>query len=86
MTSSAGKPANHLERILELLAELDRRGIPYSLASSRADALMVLVAIPGQRWEIEFMRDGEIEVERFTSGGDIGDEEWLEELWKLLEA
>jgi hypothetical protein len=32
------------------------------------------------------MLDGEIEGERFTSGGDIGDEEWLEELWKLWEA
>jgi len=85
MTSSASKPPNQLDRILEFLAELDRRGVPYSLESSRDDALMVLVAIPGQRWEIEFMRDGEIEVERFTSGGDIGAEEWLDELWRLLE-
>lgn len=46
---------------------------------------MMLVAIPGQRWEIEFMRDGEIEVERFTSDGEIGGEEWVEDLWKLWE-
>ncbi|RUT10098.1 hypothetical protein DSM106972_005930 [Dulcicalothrix desertica PCC 7102] len=31
---------------------------------------MVMVAIPGQRWEIEFFNDGSIEVERFISSSN----------------
>jgi hypothetical protein len=41
---------------------------------------MVIADVPGHRWEIEFMRDGSIEVERFTSSGEIGGEELLPEL------
>ncbi|HVI40044.1 MAG TPA: hypothetical protein VM577_05240 [Anaerovoracaceae bacterium] len=32
---------------------------------------MIEVAIPGQRWEIEFMDDGTIEIEKFFSDGTI---------------
>lgn len=32
---------------------------------------MVLVAVPGQRWEIEFMLDGRIDIEVFYSDGKI---------------
>ena len=30
---------------------------------------MVTVAVPGERWEIEFINDGTVEVERFESAG-----------------
>ena len=30
---------------------------------------MVIVDIPGERWEVECFEDGEIEVERFVSAG-----------------
>lgn len=30
---------------------------------------MVRVDVPGERWEIDYFADGEIEVERFTSLG-----------------
>ena len=42
---------------------------------------MVLVAVPGERWEIEFLADGSIEVERFISDGGIYGEEALNELF-----
>ena len=32
---------------------------------------MVLVAVPGERWEIEFFEDGAIEIERFGSSAGI---------------
>lgn len=32
---------------------------------------MIEVAIPGQRWEIEFMENGTIEIEKFISDGKI---------------
>jgi hypothetical protein len=41
---------------------------------------MVVVATPGEFWEIEFFRDGQIEVERYKSDGTIHDESCLPEL------
>ena len=53
----------------ELCRELDRRHSAYQLLIVRDAALMVAVAIPGERWEIEFFEDGHIELERFISQG-----------------
>jgi hypothetical protein len=36
--------------------------------------------VPGERWEIEFLGDGSVEVERFLSNGEICGEEVLHEL------
>ena len=41
---------------------------------------MVLITVPGERWEVEFFGDGSVEVERFRSHGEIGGEESLQEL------
>ena len=45
--------------------------IHYTLASHRDDAIMVLITVPGERWEVE----------RFISNGEICGEEALHELW-----
>jgi hypothetical protein len=42
---------------------------------------MVIVAVPGERWEIEFLSDGSVEVEKFISNGEITGEESLNELF-----
>jgi hypothetical protein len=42
---------------------------------------MVLLTVPGERWEIECLGDGSIEVERFISNGEICGEEALYELF-----
>jgi hypothetical protein len=42
---------------------------------------MVEIAVPGQRWEIEFMEDGTMEIERFISNGIIYDESELNVLF-----
>lgn len=52
-----------------LCGELDRLGAPYTLGIVRDEALMVNVAIPGERWEIEFFDDGRCELEIFVSQG-----------------
>lgn len=41
---------------------------------------MVLVATPGERWEIEFLDDGSVEIEKFTSNGEIYGKDILNEL------
>lgn len=41
--------------------------------------------VPGERWEIEFLPDGEIEVEKFVSLGEIAGAESLEGLFARYE-
>jgi hypothetical protein len=55
----------------EFCRELDRRHIGYELRIVRDEALMMSVAVPGERWEIEFFDDGRIELERFVSQGVV---------------
>lgn len=43
---------------------------------------MVEIALPGQRWEVEFLADGTIEVEKFISDHNFYDETELEILWQ----
>lgn len=54
------------------LRRLDASRISYRLDRVR-DATMVVVAVPGERWEVEFMDEGGVEVEMFRSDGTIGD-------------
>ena len=42
---------------------------------------MVNVAVPGERWEVEFLNDGSVDVERFISNGEIAGKEALSELF-----
>ena len=58
---------NGFERLVAFLNKLEKRGISYTLAHHRDEAIMVIVAVPGERWEVEFLGDGAVEVERFTS-------------------
>jgi hypothetical protein len=74
--------AADLSDVLRFLAELEARKINYQLTSVRAEALMVEVSVPGERWEIEFMEDGSVEVERFRSDGTIVGREALRELFE----
>jgi hypothetical protein len=69
------------QQILTLLGKLEQSGIHYTLAHTREEALMVSVAVPGERWEIEFLNDGAVEVERFISNGVIDNEDRLGELF-----
>jgi hypothetical protein len=65
--------------LLAFLAALDERRVSYRMDRVR-DAIMVIVATPGQRWEVEFMDGGTVEVERFRSDGTISDERAIDEL------
>ena len=51
------------------------------MAHYRDEAIMVIVVVPGERWEIEFLSDGSIEVEKLISNGEIAGEESLNELF-----
>ncbi len=68
--------------LLAFLEKLDHQRINYTLAHYREDALSVLVALPGERWEIDFLSDGSIEIEKFISTGEMSDAEGLNELFE----
>ena len=63
-----------------LLADLRRANIDYRLRDSRDEAISVDVAVPGERWEIDLLPDGSVEVEVFRGDGVLHDESKLEEL------
>ncbi len=70
-----------LSRLTDLLDRLDEEEIRYTLSSIREGAVLVTAALEGERWEIEIMADGEVEIEIFRSNGDLYDEDMLEEMF-----
>jgi hypothetical protein len=71
---------NPLEKLLGFLSQLDRHKIFFKLTRVRDEAILVEIAVPGERWEVEFFGDGQVEVEVFKSPGAIGGEEELDRL------
>lgn len=69
------------DSLFEFLAKLDKNKLSYRLDRVREGTVMVVLALPGQIWEVEFFDDGHIEVERFLSDGTISDASVLSELW-----
>jgi hypothetical protein len=60
-----------LSTATEFRRELERRHVAHEFRIVRVEALMMSVAVPGERWEIEFFDDGRIELERFISQGVV---------------
>ncbi len=69
------------QKLLDFLNRLDNAKISYRLSHFREETVAVELAIPGERWEVEFFADGSIEIERFRSSGSVSaDESLLTEL------
>lgn len=71
-----------IKDLLQFLNRLEEHKIYYKLEKVRNEAIMVEVVVPGQRWEVEFMDDGTVEVEKFISDGGYYDEKEIERLFK----
>ena len=69
------------QKLLGFLDQLGRSKIWYRMHHVR-DSVMIDVAIPGERWEVEFFEDGHVEVERFMSPGEMDDETVLDRLFE----
>ena len=67
--------------LTSFLDRLDDADIHYSLSSVREGAILISVSVQDERWEVEFLADGEIEIEIFTSDGEIHDESMLDDLF-----
>jgi len=70
-----------MEKLIRFLDELEERKINFTLGKIR-DSILVEIAVPGERWEVEFFPDGHVEVERFYSQGGIRGESELEILFR----
>ncbi len=55
----------------EFIRELEASETNYALTSVREGAIMVQIALPGERWEVEFFDSREPELEVFRSDGEI---------------
>lgn len=79
---------SRLDLLLRFLRHLGAHNVGYSLQANREDALTVLLATPGKRWEVEFMRSDwpdAIQVECFSSDGAIDGNASLAMLFNDLE-
>jgi len=70
-----------IEKLIRFLEELEDKKIHFTLGKIR-DSVLVEIAVPGERWEVEFFADDHMEVERFISTGEIRDESELEILFR----
>jgi len=77
-----------IKSLVDFLEKLEEHKIYYKLNKTRNDTIMVEVAVPGQRWEIEYNTYGKsheqkckIEIEKFVSNGILYNESELETLF-----
>jgi hypothetical protein len=73
-------------RLLDFLNRLDQAHISYQLGHTRPDSVMIDISLPGWRWEVEFMTDQSIDIERYRSvAGVENDPGLLESLFEDAE-
>lgn len=80
--SNSAQNSSSFAKLTRFLARLDAEQIYHTLSHHREESVMVNIAVPGQRWEVEFFVDGSVEVERFISAGEMSGEEALAELFE----
>lgn len=70
-----------LEELIQFINKLEERKIFFRVDKIRNESILINVTVPGQRWEIEFLTDGSVEIEKFISDGQIFGKEQLEVLF-----
>ncbi len=71
---------DHYDKLSAFIYQLENAKIAFSLQHYREDAAVsVVVAVPGERWEVDFLNDGRVDVECFRSDGEIHYESVLSE-------
>jgi hypothetical protein len=73
---------NGLTRVVEFIAFLRECGLAFYLKNTRPGSIMVVVSVPGERYEVEFFED-QAEWAVFT--GDETSEDNFDELYARLE-
>lgn len=72
-----------IKEFIHFLNKLEEKKIYYKLDKIRNESILVEIVVLGQRWEVEFMEDSSIEIEKFISDSDgLYDERELEVLFR----
>jgi hypothetical protein len=72
---------HYLEKRLIFTQRLDAVNIHYRLSRPREEAIIVEIAVLGERWEVEFFADSQMEVEVFGGSTGVAGEERLQDLF-----
>ena len=71
-----------LSELTDLLDRLDAAEIPYTLASVSEGSIVVGIDVSGEHWKVEFMDDGDIDVEIYKGDGQVFDYSIIEDLFE----
>lgn len=71
---------NPLKKLLALSDQLKDAGIQHDVTRYREDGVSIIAAVPGERWEIDVLDDGEVVVEVYKSQGGCRGEEAIKDL------
>lgn len=78
--------ADPFAKLMEIIRALEDARIYYRVAHNRHDGITVEATVPGERWEIDVLEDGDVDFERFvTSGGVAGEQEMNDAIAKWAE-
>jgi hypothetical protein len=81
MADEATEP-NALKKLLALSDKLKDANIHHDVTRYREDGVSIIASVPGERWEIDVLDDGEIIVEVYKSQGCCRGEEALKDLFE----
>jgi len=79
MAEDATEP-NAMRKLLALSDQLKAQNIHHEVTRYREDGVSIIANVPGERWEIDVLDDGEVVVEVYKSQGGCRGEEVLKDL------
>ena len=77
---------DRFDTLMGIIEKLKAAKIHFELAYHRYDGISINATVPGERWEIDVLEDGDVDFERFvTDGGVVGEPEMNEAIAKWAE-
>src|SRR6266540_6843544 len=58
-------------KLMGIIRALEAAQIHFTVTRYRDDAVSVQATVPGERWEIDVLEDGDVDFERFVSDGGV---------------
>lgn len=73
-------------KLMQIIRKLEAARIHFRVDYHRYEAVTIEAVVPGERWEIDVLEDGEVDFERFvTTGGVRGEDEMKAAIEKWAE-
>jgi hypothetical protein len=71
--------AGAFAKLMEIIRALEEAQISFTVTRYRYDAISIRAVVPGERWEIDVLEDGDVDFERFVSSGHIAGEDEMKQ-------